>query len=109
MIATEPDMFVNIAETLVARYPQAPGFKRPGTSAQAAQQMQPQAGTLRAAVLAVLRQKPYTADEVATAIGKSILAVRPRLSELSASGRILETSERRRNASGKLAAVWRAT
>lgn len=101
-------MFVNVAGTLVARYPQACGFKRPGTSEQAAQQMQPQAGTLRAAVLAVLRQRPATADEVAAAIGKSILAVRPRLSELSATGRILETSERRRNASGKMAAVWRA-
>lgn len=101
-------MFADVGGTLVARFPHSPGFKRGGTSERAAQQMQPQARTLRDSVLAALRRRPSTADEVALAIGKTVLATRPRLSELSALGLIVETSERRRNASGKLAAVWRA-
>lgn len=100
-------MFSNVGDTLVVRYPHVPGFKRPGTSERAAQQMQATAPTLRDKVLAVLRQRPCTADEAAAAIGKSVLAVRPRLSELNALGKIVEKSERRQNASGKLAAVWR--
>lgn len=108
MIAAEHDMFTNVAGVLVARYPNSPGFKRAGTSSLAAEQTQPQARTLRDSVLAVIRRRPSTADEVAAAIGKTVLATRPRLSELSALGLIVETSERRRNASGKLAAVWRS-
>lgn len=108
MIATEPDFFANLGGTLVARYPQACGFKREGTSSQAAKETQPHAATLRDSVLAALCQRPSTADEVAAAIGKTVLATRPRLSELRALGKIVETSERRRNASGKLASVWRA-
>lgn len=101
------DFFTDVAGTLVT-YPQACGSKREGTSRQAAQQMQATAPTLRDKVLAALRQRPLTADETAAAIGKTILATRPRLSELSAAGLIVETSKRRRNSSGKLAAVWRA-
>lgn len=107
MIATEPDMFANVAGVLVARYPNSPGFKREGTSSLAAEQTRPQARTLRDSVLAALRRSPSTADEVAAAIGKTVLATRPRLSELSALGLIVETSDRRRNASGKLASVYR--
>lgn len=108
MISTEQDLFWNIGGVLVARFPNSTGFKREGTSSLAAEQTQPQARTLRDSVLAALRRRPSTADEVALAIGKTVLATRPRLSELSALGLIVETSVRRRNASGKLAAVWRA-
>ncbi|MBK8006723.1 MAG: hypothetical protein IPK12_23325, partial [Gemmatimonadetes bacterium] len=37
---------------------------------------------LRTAVLATLRQRPRTADEVAEVLGESILAIRPRVTEL---------------------------
>lgn len=104
----ELDMFHDVAGTLVPRYPQIPGSKRQdGTSFAAAKAMSPVAPTLRDSVLAVLRQRNATADEVAAAIGKTGLATRPRLSELSAAGLIVETSDRRPNASGKSAAVWR--
>jgi predicted Rossmann fold nucleotide-binding protein DprA/Smf involved in DNA uptake len=109
VIATEPDFFANVGGTLVARYPNSPGFKREGTSSHAAKETQPHATTLRDSVLAALRQRPSTADEVAAAIGKTVLATRPRLSELRALGKIVETRDRRRNASGKMASVWRAT
>lgn len=102
-----PDFFQDVAGTL-ACYPNSPGSKRGGTSSLAAEQTQPQARTLRDSVLAALRRRPSTADEVAAVIGKTVLATRPRLSELSALGLIVETSDRRRNSSGKLAAVWRA-
>jgi hypothetical protein len=102
-----PDFFDNIGGTLVSRYPYQPGFKRGGTSELSAKQTQPTVSSLRDLVLSALRQSPRTADETALALGKSVLAIRPRLSELSRLGLIVETSERRRNASGKLATVYR--
>ena len=90
-------------------YPHTPGAKRAGTSKLAADSMRWRAPGLRARVLAVLtRYQPLTADEVASMLNASILSIRPRLSELLALGKIVETSERRRNQSGKMATVWRA-
>ena len=89
-------------------YPNIPGAKRTGTSKLAADSMRARAIPLRDRVLYVLIASPQTADEVAGTLALSILAIRPRLSELLALGKIVETSERRRNQSGKLATVWRA-
>lgn len=89
-------------------YPNTPGTKRTGTSKLAADSMRARAPTLRDRVLQNLQFLPMTADQVAMALGQSILSIRPRLSELVAQGKIVETSERRRNQSGKLATVWRA-
>lgn len=89
-------------------YPHAPGFKRQGTSAEAAKAVKSRAATLRDEVLQVLARAALTADEVAERLGESVLSVRPRLSELSARGLIAETGARRQNASGKMASVWRA-
>ena len=52
---------------------------------------------------------PMTADGVADNLALSCLSIRPRLSELRRLGRIVPTGERRANASGKLATVWRLT
>ena len=68
--------------------------------------IQARADTLRAAVLAALDRAPMTADEVAAAIGESVLAIRPRVAELHQAGAIYNTSERRPNLSGRLATVW---
>ncbi len=101
-----PDFFNNIGGTLIANaYPVQAGFKRSGTSQEAAASVN--APTLRDKVLAVLRHGNYTADEVAEILEEPILSCRPRLSELLALGKIAETSQRRRNASGKFASVWR--
>lgn len=103
------DLFTSVQHSFVpAKYPHAPGFKREGTSKIAAQEMLRTAKTLSEKTLALLHTRPLTADEVADILGKSVLAIRPRLSELNTLGKIVETSDRRRNASGKLAAVWRA-
>ena len=91
------------------KYPNAPGFKTGGTSRDAARKMAPRARTLRDQVWATLRNvypTGLTADEVATRIGRSVLSVRPRLSELAAAGKITPLirpdgkTERRTNESG---------
>jgi predicted Rossmann fold nucleotide-binding protein DprA/Smf involved in DNA uptake len=90
------------------RYPHVPGSKTNGTSAIAAKQMRPKARTLRDDVFDVLKKEKLTADEVAAKLGKSILSIRPRLSELNTLQKIEETGERRENESGASASVWRA-
>lgn len=89
------------------RYPSSPGSKVSGTSAEAAQSMEPKAKLLRDKCLQVLRRGPKTADEVASYLGETVLSIRPRISELSAKTLIEETGERRQNESGKWAAVYR--
>lgn len=96
-----PDLFTE-AET----YPQAPGFKRTDTSRQAAEDMKPNAATLRSKVLRALGNCPLTADECAAVLRQPVLSIRPRLSELRELGRIEDSGKRRRNASGKNAIVW---
>jgi predicted ArsR family transcriptional regulator len=46
-----------------------------------------------------------TPDEVAAALARSVLAVRPRFTELKIDGLVRETGERRKNRSGRTAAV----
>ena len=64
---------------------------------------------LRALVLHVLATTPsgLTADEVAARLAESVLAVRPRVSELFHAGLIAKTGDRRANASGLAAHVWK--
>jgi hypothetical protein len=90
------------------RYPGAPGFKRRDTSDAAASAMRDRAGFLRQAVLnALYWHGPQTADEVAARLGESVLSIRPRVSELAVDGRVVATGERRKNASGRSAIVWK--
>jgi len=98
-MTTQPDLL---------QYPYAPGYKREGTSAIAAAEMEHPAETLREQVHTTLMLENLTADEVAAKLGRSVLAIRPRLSELVKQGSIHDTTTRRRNASGKSAVVWRA-
>jgi DNA-binding NarL/FixJ family response regulator len=64
---------------------------------------------LRALVLEVLAAASagLTADEIAAKLAASVLAVRPRVSELFHAGQIVKTGERRTNASGLRAYVWK--
>jgi predicted ArsR family transcriptional regulator len=99
-----------LAETMApgAYYPDAPGFKeRGGTSQEAARRASGTSKRLQDEVLAALRLEPATADQVAARLGKGVLGIRPRLSELREQGKIEPTGERRRNDSGASAAVWR--
>lgn len=90
-------------------YPDSPGFKARETSAQAADEMAECAPTLRSKCLVALeRSMGLTADEVAGRLGVSILAIRPRISELTRLGKVRDSGARRRNDSGKSAIVWAA-
>lgn len=64
---------------------------------------------LCALVLEVLAAAPsgLTADEIAAKLEASVLAVRPRVSELFHAGQIAKTGERRTNESGLRAYVWK--
>jgi len=89
-------------------YPTSPGFKAAGTSQEAAEAMKPTAATLRTICLTMIRRYfNLTADECAGLMNASILAVRPRITELKEMGLIEKTGERRKNASGMSATVWR--
>lgn len=95
---------------LGGKYPNTPGYRAPGTSQDAARGTAPRAGDLRARVFAELKAagpSGLTADEVAGRIGKTVLAIRPRVSELNAEDLIEPTGERRANASRMKATVWR--
>lgn len=92
-------------------YPGRPGAKAAGTSEEAARAVAGKAETLRVQVFdAILRagSPGATPDEVAAALGETVLAVRPRVTELHHAGKIQTTGERRANASGLKANVWRA-
>lgn len=93
----------------LSRYPSEPGFKKRGTSAQAAREMRKAAPTLRDRALEVLQNYAMNADEIAHALGVSPLAIRPRITELLKMGKIRDTGNTRTNDSGKLATVWAAT
>ena len=87
-------------------YPVGAGSKVEGTSRAAAQSVD--AVTLRRHVVEVLRSwGPRTADACAEFLGRSVLCIRPRFSELKALGVIEDSGQRSKNASGKNAVVWR--
>ena len=90
-------------------YPHRPGFKRYGTSENAAKEIARESSWLRRQCLAVISSRESTADEVAEILERSVLAIRPRLSELLAKNKIEDSGRRRKNESGKLATVWRTT
>ena len=94
---------------MIAIYPEHPGAKVAGTSQDAANEMAEHAPTLREQVLRLFvnLDSRVTTDEAADFLNKSVLAIRPRFSELRAMGKIEPTGERRTNASGMTAMVWR--
>lgn len=91
-----------------SNYPAQPGYQMMETSFDAAKSVRPKAGSLREAVLGMIKQRPMSADDVAGCLGESILAIRPRVAELKRMGLIEQTEMRHRNKSGKMAVVWRA-
>jgi len=65
------------------------------------------APTLRDRCIDMLRTfGPLTADEVAEKLGKNVLSIRPRITELANDLIIIDTPDRRENGSGKQAIVW---
>lgn len=102
---------IEIKVTVPDKYPETPGFKEPTTSRDAAEKIKPRVYTLRDQVLEIITGaggRGMTADEVADAMKRTVLAIRPRLSELVAGEKIQKhpDGDRRTNESGLLAAVW---
>lgn len=89
-------------------YPDTPGFKTEGTSQEAAADIANRASVLKIQALSFLRRTAAgaTADEIAAALGASILAIRPRISELRVEGLVDTNGGRRANKSGKSAFIW---
>lgn len=98
----QPDLFAE------AVYPHAPGHRGTDTSIKAAIEIAPLVGNLQSKVLATLSAGArMTADEIASAMNRSLLSVRPRVTELYRLGRVRDTGQRRKNdVSGKDAIVW---
>lgn len=91
-------------------YPATPGYKVDGPSRDAAIAMIPTAGTLRYRVFNAIEKAAngLTADECAELLSETVLAIRPRFTELANGGWIEDAGTRRKNASGRAATVWRA-
>jgi hypothetical protein len=89
-------------------YPDRPGFKASGPSEQAAKAIEGIAKTLRDEVRNTIAGAPQglTADEIAGRLNKSILSVRPRVSELHRQGEIRQSGARGKNESGMSASIW---
>ncbi|QQN74164.1 MarR family winged helix-turn-helix transcriptional regulator [Croceicoccus sp. YJ47] len=93
------------------RYPDIPGAKGPdGTSQDAAEAIAPTVSHLRRLAMHLLaRLGDATTLEVVAISGVTRESLQPRFSELRAMGLIEPTGTRRRNPSGKSAAVLRLT
>ena len=104
---TQPSLFALVRADPPARYPDVPGSKGADTSREAAASVAGRVNWLRELVLVAL-EVPRTADEVATLLDKSVLTIRPRVAELHKQGQVRDTGVRRKNASGRNAAVWQA-
>lgn len=87
-------------------YPEKPGYKRTGTSQQAANTTE--AELLRQKTYQALLVKNMTSDEIAEFLGIDRLSIRPRCSELVKSRKIKDSGVRHKNISGKNAIVWAA-
>lgn len=87
----------------------APAVGKTDTSAEAAEAMRGRADSLRSACLSEVVKagdSELTADECAALIDESVLAVRPRFTELRAMRKIVNSGQRRKNGSGRNAVVW---
>lgn len=96
-----------MSELLPQDYPKQPGFRESTTSRDAAKAVRPRVSALARRIIDLLHYSPMTPDEVAAAMDISLLTIRPRFSELSNLGLIEKTGDRRANASGLKAYVWR--
>lgn len=89
-------------------YPHAPGSKGGETSRAAAEGIAPRVDGLRGQVLAAIRQRPGTPEQLAHRIGEPLMNVRPRCSELKAKGLIRDSGRRATAMGGRRAVVWEA-
>lgn len=94
---------------MTTAYPYDPGHKAAGTSELAAHEVRFFAAHLRNTVLRAIVSagiSGLTADEAAAKVKRSVLSVRPRVTELKELGLIRASDITRRNETGKRATVW---
>ena len=89
-------------------YPHAPGAKVDGPSQEAAEYIAASVNELQRSALREISNHAggLTADEVAGRLGIDKHTVRSRCSELRNLGKIMDSSVRRKNQSGRSATVW---
>lgn len=95
--------------TSMKQYPLSAGYKEDGTSKSAAELINAGVKTIRQQVFDIIMNKGSygaTADEVAELLNLSPFTVRPRVTELYKLGKIVRSSERRKNSSGLKAYVY---
>lgn len=87
------------------------GWKGQPTSREAAEKAAPGAAMIRDQIISMMRanSRAMSADEIAEALGLSILSVRPRVSELARAGKLVNSGQRAINRSGNTAARWKLT
>jgi hypothetical protein len=84
-----------------------PAQEHSETSVAAAERIAPNAATLRAKVLAALREKPMSDDEIQQELGMNGSTERPRRVELVRAGLVEDSGQRRKTASNREAVVWK--
>jgi hypothetical protein len=90
----------------MSNYPNEPGWKEGDTSREAAESMSLRAVMLRKRCYDMVRCYPsHTADEIADLIDESLLAIRPRISELRRM-QLIRNQGRGSNRSGMAAHRW---
>lgn len=85
------------------------GYARTDTSEAAAKHIVSKSQHLRVQVLAYLKtvKTPQTSDEIADALGKDFISVRPRLTELRNAGQIEDSGVRRKGRYGRPTIAWK--
>jgi len=97
-----PDLFTQV-------YPDMPGHRGVDTSIAAAEGIAPVTARLQSLALTAIRAAGsggLTTNELAERLDIVREAVQPRTSELRQMGKIRDSGQRRKNASGKSAIVW---
>lgn len=103
------DLFTNLGGIEVANsYPERPGWKAEGTSRIAAESVKSRDAETKRKILAILKDRQLTSDELAPLLGETEFYTRPRVSQLVAKGLVVKSGIRRANSSGQMANVWRA-
>lgn len=92
-------------------YPDTPGYRATDTSREAADAIAPVSARLQRLALRAIHAAGaagLTADELAATLGVQRATIQPRTSELRRGHLIVDSGQRRRNASGVRAIVWTA-
>lgn len=96
----------------IPNYPEGPGSRSnaPETSREAAKTVIHVAKSHRGKILETLQGEVFglSSEAIACRVGLTRYAVRPRISELVASGEVIETPFREKNGEGRNVVIWRA-